>query len=134
MPALLLAMLSFAIGLLGVGGFVTLLLRARHLYVWPKGRRHGGLFARYETTEADVRMAALTAYQKLAEDKIDVLKRAIDLGWKDADLKALDARLEQLVGKEELRRIASGGLPSTDLEGIALTPEQELALLKQKTQ
>lgn len=131
MPVPLVAMLTVATMMLGVGGLITLVLRARFLY---GGGRRGGLFRHNETNEADVRLAALQSYEKLAQGKLDVLKRAIDMGWDDVQLKALDARLEQLVGKAEVGKLAAGELPSSDLESMALSPAQELERLKKQTQ
>jgi hypothetical protein len=108
--------------MLGAGGMATLIFRARHLYGWPSLRqRFSG------TNDADVKLAALKTYEKLAQEKIDVLRRAIDMGWDDARLSALDARLEQLVGRDEVTRIVENGrLPSADLAKLPRTPTEEL--------
>jgi hypothetical protein len=131
MPEPLIAALTVATMMLGTAGMVTLILRARFLY---GGGRRGGLFRHNETNDADVRLAALQSYQKLSQEKLDVMKRAIDMGWDDAQLRALDARLEQLVGKDEVGKIASGGLPSADLQTMALSPAQELERLKKQAE
>jgi hypothetical protein len=110
---------------LGIGGMASMIIRARARY----GGRHGPA-VKAGPTGHDVQLAALKSYERLAKEKLDVLRRAIDLGWGDADLKALDARLEQLVGREGIERIAKGELLSKDMAASALTPDQELARLK----
>jgi hypothetical protein len=129
MPEPVQAMLVLSTLMLGVGGMITMLLRARHLY---GGGRRNGLFSRSETNESDVRLAALKSYETLSREKLDVLKRAIDMGWDDVQLRALDARLEQLVGKDEVGKIATGGLPSADLQSMVLSPAQELERIRKQ--
>jgi hypothetical protein len=129
MPEPIQIALTMMLMMLGAGGMATLILRARQAYGWPSLRqRFTG------TNDSDVKLAALKSYENLAQEKIDVLKRAIDMGWDEAQLKALDARLEQLVGRGEVGRIVAGGLPSSDLESIALSPAQELERLKRETE
>jgi hypothetical protein len=82
----------------------------------------------------DVRLEALKLHERLAREKLEVLKQAVNMGWDDEQLKALDARLEQLVGREGIERIASGELLTRDVEPHALTPEQELAALKRDSE
>jgi hypothetical protein len=125
MPDALQAALFLCTMMLGMGGMATLIMRARHLYGAPSLRNR-----LLGSGDSDVRMAALRTYEKLASEKLDVVRRALDLGWGDAELKALDARLEQLVGRESLERIASGDVLSRDLETATGSPEQELAKLR----
>lgn len=65
--------------------------------------------------------AALAAYQSLVKDKLDVLKTALAMGYDEHELSALDERLERLIGKEQLARIAAGqpAQPSSELLAVS---------------
>lgn len=130
MPEPLQIAFTLAIMMLGAGGMVTLMMRARHLYGWPSVRnRFMG------NSDSDVKLAALKSHEKLALEKLEVLKQALAMGWDDAQLKALDARLDQLVGRDNVARIAaSGELPAAGLESMALNPAEELARMRSREQ
>ena len=51
---------------------------------------------------------ALDVYKELVKEKLDVIKTAIAMGYEERELKELDDRLERLIGKEQLARIAEG--------------------------
>ena len=64
------------------------------------------------------RVEARKAYQRLVEEKLDVIKTAIAMGYGDAELRELDARLEKLVGTEKLKELLEvrPGVPVPDAE------------------
>lgn len=72
---------------------------------------------------------ALETYERLAKDKLEVIKTALAMGYKDDDLAALDARLERLVGADKLTEILRGSGPdalaSADLVDTQLDHEIE---------
>src|SRR2546428_6516912 len=72
------------------------------------------------------RSKALAVYENLAKEKLEVIKTALAMGYNQAELAALDARLEQLIGKEQLAAIANGQSPSAsaDLASTSLQDEQ----------
>lgn len=47
-------------------------------------------------------------YERLAHEKLDVLRTAITMGFKTDELADLDARLERLVGTERMREVTHG--------------------------
>ena len=51
---------------------------------------------------AKEREKARQLYERLAMEKLDVIKTAITMGFEQDDIKDLDRRLEQLVGAEKL--------------------------------
>lgn len=111
MPQIVVEALVAVLTAFGIGGVVVMVMRARHLYGWPeqKGRPFG-------PGEEDLKLAALKSNEKLALEKLDVVRQAIAMGWKDAELKELDGRLEKLVGTDSVARIVSGSaLPSAEL-------------------
>jgi hypothetical protein len=70
---------------------------------------------------------ALETYERLAKEKFEVIKTALTMGYNDADLEKLDARLEKLVGKDAFASILSGSKPealaSADLMDTELDRE-----------
>ncbi len=81
---------------------------------------------------------ALETYERLAKEKLEVIKTALAMGYKDDDLAALDARLERLVGRDKLAEILQGSgaaaMASADLLDTQLDHEVErLRDLRQKT-
>jgi len=64
------------------------------------------------------RVEARKAYQRLVEEKLDVIKTAIAMGYGDAELRELDARLERLVGTDKLKELLEErpGVPVPDAE------------------
>lgn len=80
---------------------------------------------------------ALETYERLAKDKLEVIKTALAMGYKDDDLAALDARLERLIGADKLTEILRGSGPealaSADLVDTQLDHEIErLRKMRQK--
>ncbi len=97
------------------------------------------------------RERALQTFERLAAEKLDLLKAGITMGYKEQELRELDARLEQIIGSDELKRLlidvttpqppgpalsesamehaAEGGLRSTDLASI---PTERLQLLLER--
>lgn len=59
-----------------------------------------------------VNTKALETYERLAKEKLDVIKTALAMGYGDKELAELDARLEKLVGKDALQQILRDGSPS----------------------
>jgi len=70
-------------------------------------------------------LKALAAYERLAKEKMDVMKTALAMGYHDDDLARLDARLESLIGREKLEQIVAGAamLPSSDMLDTNLDSE-----------
>jgi hypothetical protein len=79
------------------------------------------------------REQALQVYKELAKDKLDVVKTALAMGYKDDDIARLDARLESLVGQDKLAELIHGSGPevlaNADLLDTQL--DNELQRLKQ---
>jgi hypothetical protein len=72
------------------------------------------------------RQKALQVYENLAKEKLEVIKTALAMGYSQEDLARLDARLEALIGKDELQRLARGEAPlaSGDMLQTDLGEEQ----------
>ena len=65
------------------------------------------------------RIEARKLYERLALEKLDVIKTAVAMGYTHDELIALDRRLEQLIGKEQLQsllRDKSPGVPEAPAE------------------
>ncbi len=76
------------------------------------------------------RLRALEIYHSLAKDKLDVMKTALAMGYRDEDIKRLDERLEKLVGREALAHILSGNAPKPHPELLSRDVEQEKQTLQ----
>lgn len=57
-------------------------------------------------------------FERLAQQKLEIVKSAITMGYREADLDALDARLEKVIGAQKLQALL-GELPSADLPAAA---------------
>lgn len=80
--------------------------------------------------DPEQRQATLEAYKHAVSEKMDVMRLAIQKGWGDDELQRLDARLEQLIGEEHLKRLIDGEFPS-DLRGAeAMSPTDEITRLR----
>lgn len=83
--------------------------------------------ARQFAQSPQITAKALETYERLAKDKLEVIKTALAMGYKDSDLAELDARLEKLVGKDALTAILHGSgaetLASADLVDTQLERE-----------
>ena len=53
-------------------------------------------------------------FERLALQKLDIIKTGVAMGYKESDLDALDARLEKVIGADKLNALL-GELPSADL-------------------
>ena len=51
---------------------------------------------------------ALQTYERLAREKLEVIKTALAMGYSDADIAKLDARLEKLIGQDKLEAVLRG--------------------------
>lgn len=76
------------------------------------------------------RTDARKLYERLALEKLDVMKTAVAMGYAADDLAALDKRLERLIGAEELKALLEMqplGIPTgpTDLRQADLLHEME---------
>ncbi len=60
-------------------------------------------------------------YERLALEKLDVIKTAVAMGYAQSDLKELDARLERLIGAEQLAQLLDPRIP-----GIPQAPGEML--------
>lgn len=125
--------------LLGIGMMVAMIILASALakrIMWsggvPTGKKakRGGHVIIQQTASAD-RQKALQVYENLAKEKLDVIKTALAMGWNQEDLSRLDARLERLIGKEQLQQLARGEVPavSTDMQSTSIA--HETALLRE---
>lgn len=73
------------------------------------------------------RQKALDAYKALVHEKMEVIKTALAMGYSAAELERLDARLEKLIGREQLANIMAGvpPQPSPELLDRDLSSERE---------
>ena len=55
-----------------------------------------------EGLRLEERRAARETFEKLINEKLDVIKLAVSMGYEQQELKALDRRLEEIVGKDQL--------------------------------
>lgn len=101
----------------------------RHLIVQQAGKRGRVDASTQYQPSPQVTAKALETYERLAKEKLDVIKTALAMGYKDNELAALDARLEQLVGADKLTEILRGSGPealaSADLVDTQLDHEIE---------
>jgi len=79
---------------------------------------------------------ALETYERLAREKLEVIKTALTMGYSDDDLKRLDERLEKLIGKDKLAQIMRGDGPGAmaDADLLDTQLDHELERLKQLKQ
>ena len=74
--------------------------------------------------------SARESYERLVRDKLDVIKTAIAMGQSDDEIRALDARLERLIGTDKLKDLLDGRspqppVPAQDLKDIDLLAEAD---------
>jgi hypothetical protein len=84
---------------------------------------------------ADVR----ALYERLAREKLDVIKTAITMNYSRQDIAELDARLERLIGAEKLQALLTDGvmpLPQViaELRDIDLADADVAAAAKKQLQ
>jgi hypothetical protein len=81
------------------------------------------------------RREARQIYERLALEKLDVLKTAIAMGYQKGDIADLDARLEKLLGSDKLKTLLESSpkapLASSELQMIELGAELERQRTKQ---
>ncbi len=63
------------------------------------------------------RSEARRMYERLALEKLDVIKTAVAMGYAQSDLKELDARLERLIGAEQLAQLLDPKIPGVPEAG-----------------
>jgi hypothetical protein len=83
-----------------------------------------------ERIRAKERAEARALYERVVREKLDVMKTAITMGYDRQDLAALDARLEELIGLDQLTALlkdapASPAPPSQQLLDTDLARESE---------
>jgi len=74
------------------------------------------------------RREARQMYERLALEKLDVIKTAVAMGFSHNEIGHLDARLEQLIGKEQMaglldKKVPVDPLPDSDLMDVDLQAE-----------
>lgn len=78
---------------------------------------------------------ARKSYERLAMQKLDVIKTAVTMGYKKDEIAELDSRLEQVIGSDRLKALlndkAAAPLPDTDLMDTDLLSEMDR--LREKT-
>ena len=64
------------------------------------------------------RAEARALYERLVKEKLEVIKTAITMGYGRDDLKDLDARLEELIGKEKIDKLVEDAptVPQVDAD------------------
>lgn len=108
---------------------------AKHLFGPTGGRMkvHASREAEHtleaSRVKAEERTKARELYERLVREKLEVVKDAIAMGYSEAELDRLDARLEELVGREQLQRLLSdepeAPTPNADLMDTDLLAEAE---------
>jgi hypothetical protein len=84
---------------------------------------------RFAKLEAQVdnatQLKALEVYRSLGQEKLDILKTAVAMGYSHDEVARLDERLERLIGKEQLEQLAAGTAPPAhlELESVNLSDE-----------
>jgi len=82
------------------------------------------------------RKEARKLYERLAQEKLDIIKTAVTMGYDDQELKQLDARLEQLVGPDKLTQLLDE-TPTVQLQEADLLDDDlqaEITRLQQQQQ
>jgi hypothetical protein len=125
--------------IIGVGMMVAIIILASawaKRIMWPGGVptgkkiKGGGHVIIQQTASAD-RQKALQVYENLAKEKLDVIKTALAMGWNQDDLSRLDARLERLIGRDQLQQLARGEVPSVSADLQSTSISHETALLRE---
>jgi len=122
--------------LIGIGLMVAMIILASawaKRIMWAGGistSKRGKTVILQQTGSAD-RQKALQVYENLAKEKLDVIKTALAMGYNQEDLARLDARLEKLIGKEQLQQLARGEVPSVSADLQTTNLARETALLRE---
>ena len=87
-----------------------------------------------EAIKANERQRNRELYEKLVREKLEVLKTAIALGYDDVQLAKLDTRLEELIGKDELKRLLgdADAAPRFDEKLLTADMDGEIAEIKRE--
>jgi hypothetical protein len=80
--------------------------------------------------DPEQRKETLEAYKYAVAQKMAVMRAAIEQGWGDDELKRLDERLEQLIGKDDMQRLQNGELPANGRAAEGLDGDLEVARLR----
>ena len=95
----------------------------------PTGKKGKHVIVQH-TGSAD-RQKALQVYENLAKEKLEVIKTALAMGYSQEDLSRLDARLESLIGKDQLQQLARGEVPTPSADMHNTNLNHETALLRE---
>jgi hypothetical protein len=81
-----------------------------------------------EEISSAAQIKALEVYRALGQEKLDIIKTALAMGYGHDEVARLDERLERLIGKDQLQQLASGSapLPSTELQSVNLSDESRV--------
>jgi hypothetical protein len=86
--------------------------------------------------KAGERREARLAYERIAREKLDVIKAGITMGYSQQELRDLDQRLEKLIGEDQLKKLIDPGKNNKLERHMELPDNQELeaalGLSKQK--
>lgn len=89
-----------------------------------------------EQMKQQERAEARKLYERLAQEKLEVIKTALSMGYADLELKKLDQRLERLVGPDKLTQLLEEK-PKVDLKQVDLLDDDlqaEIERLQQEKQ
>ena len=90
-------------------GIIILASAIAKSFMPAKGGRTTGKAAKgdwhADRVDAAQRSEALKTYERLAREKLDVIKTAVAMGYSENELAALDARLEKLIGEDKLKSL-----------------------------
>ena len=81
-----------------------------------------------ERLSSQAQLKALEVYQALGQEKLDIIKTAVAMGYSHDEVARLDERLERLIGKEQLEKLAAGTPPmaGAELESVNLSDESRV--------
>ena len=66
------------------------------------------------------RAEARKLYERLALEKLDVIKTAVAMGYSREELADLDSRLERLIGAEQMKLLRDGKTPKVPMPEVDL--------------
>ncbi len=99
----------------------------------PEADQATGALVEIERMKQQERASARQQYERLATEKMQVMRDAIAMGYEEAELKNLDARLEQLVGPERLGQLMEE-TPDVRLKDVDLLDEDIQAEIDRLTE
>jgi len=87
----------------------------------------------YKLQVAD-RKEAREAFERILKEKLEVVKTAVAMGYKQQELDALDARLEQLIGTEKLKALLDQDIevPQTSVDLLDHDLQMEIERLQRE--